>query len=127
MEEKRIYVVLAATVMSDFGPIPQLAGRQIAQACHAVSKLRHGKYKPHYIADVIAGFEPVTTIILQGRDENELTHVEYLARRKKLTVAWFRDTNKDVYGTVEPLTAIALFATKAQTVGVVDYLPLWGS
>jgi len=121
-EEKRIYVVVAATVQTlpgGKGTVIQPYGRQIAQACHVVSKLRLGRGEE--------GFTPVTTIILQARDSNELSHVFILAVRKHLKPVPFGDENKEVYGDIKPVTAIAFYATKEQVMGVADYLPLWES
>ena len=122
-EEKRIYVVVAATVQTlpgGKGTVIQPYGRQIAQACHVVSKLR-------FYNDLHDEFIPVTTIILQGRDSNELLHVHQLSLKARLRPVTFADENPEVYGNCRPITAIAFLATKHQAEGIVDYIPLWGS
>lgn len=119
MEEKRIYVVVAGTIQTPRTVI-QPPGRQIAQACHVVSKLRNT------MNSMVIGFEPITTIILQARDSAELTHVQLLALKKKLQIEAFFDTNSE-YGDGEHKTAIAFLATPGQANMVCDYLPLWGS
>jgi len=124
MEEKRIYVVVAATVQTlahNKGTVIQPCGRQIAQACHVVSKLRLG----NTLREV--DFTPITTIILQGRDSNELQHVHRLAAKARLHPVYFADQNFEAYGNIHPVTAIAFLATKKQAEGIVDYIPLWGS
>jgi hypothetical protein len=127
MEEKRIYVVVAATVQTlpgGKGTVVQPYGRQIAQACHVVSKLRfvlaENTIEPNE-------FTPITTIILQGRDSNELLHVHQLSLKARLRPVTFADENPEVYGNCRPITAIAFLATKKQAEGIVDYIPLWGS
>ena len=119
MEEKRIYVVVAGTIQTPRTVI-QPPGRQFAQGCHVVSKLRIENHNGSH------RFEPITTIILQARDSAELTHVQLLALKKKLQVAAFFDTNPE-YGDVEHKTAIAFLATPGQANMVCDYLPLWGA
>lgn len=123
-EEKRIYVVVAETVQVIHGAglktVVQPAGRQIAQACHVVSKLRHYSHKEGV-------FEPSTTIILSCRDSNELFHILQLATKAKLVYDYFGDTNTEAYGAGnKPITALAFFATSKQVSGISDYLPLWG-
>jgi hypothetical protein len=66
----------------------------------------------------------MTTIILQARDSAELGHVWGLLHKKKLKPVIFSDTNPE-YGPGECPTAIAVFATKKQTIGILDYLPMW--
>lgn len=150
-EEKRIYVIVAGTIQvaSDwfvhngekkprlFSPpktIIQPIGRQAAQACHAVTKLRFAG-TPLALTEINhdAGtieyrreFTPITTIILQARDSAELGHVFYLLFRKKLNPVMFSDNNSE-YGPGSWPTAIAVFATPKQVKGALDYLPLWGS
>lgn len=119
MEEKRIYVVVAGTIQTPRTVI-QPPGRQIAQACHVVSKLRIENHNGSH------RFEPITTIILQARDSAELTHVQLLACKKKFQVVAFFDRNPE-YGDVGQKTAIAFLATQEQTHLVCDYLPLWDS
>jgi hypothetical protein len=119
MEEDRIYVAVAGTVqVPSAGPtktVVQPAGRQAAQACHVVSKLRVGE-NTHFF--------PITTIILQARDSAELTHLQQLLTKRKLNPVIFWDTN-DEYGQREVMTAIAVMASKHQVQGIMDYLPLW--
>ena len=119
-KEQRIYVVVAKTIDTIKGKVTQPLGRQAAQACHVVSKLRNT------MSSMVIGFEPITTIILQARDSAELQHVQLLALKKKLRVVSFFDTNPE-YGDGEHKTAIAFLATQEQTHLVCDYLPLWGA
>jgi hypothetical protein len=131
-EEKRIYVVIPAAVQvpADIGSVKtryvlQPAGRQIAQACHVVSKLRNEVWS---LTDgKCPVFYPVTTIILQGRDSEELFHVLKMLHKKRLKPAFFSDENEAAYGRFKPVTALAVFATPRQVEGILDYLPLWGS
>jgi peptidyl-tRNA hydrolase len=132
IEEKRIYVVVAGTVQV---PAPrrsviQPPGRQIAQACHAVSKLRMKTMTEAKRTDTgdFSLTDPVTTIVLQARDSAELRHVQALClKKKKLQPVVFFDTNAEVYGPgQEVMTALAVFATKKQIKNILDYLPLWG-
>jgi hypothetical protein len=123
MDELRIYVAVAKAVQVPADrprrSIDQPLGRQIAQACHVVSKLRH---------NFSAAFEPVTTIILQARDSAELRHIQTLLLKKKLNVVPFFDTNSDAYGPAETvMTAVAVLASKKQIENIMDYLPLWGT
>lgn len=137
-EETRIYVVVAGTIqvpsdyyihngekkpkiMSPLKTVVQPPGRQIAQACHVVSKLRQEDYRR---GAPYEGFLAVTTIILQARDSAELGHVHYLLIKKRLNPEMFSDTNSE-YGPGEWPTAIAVFAKPSQTKGILDYLPLW--
>ncbi len=128
MEEVKIYVAVAATVQVPPRHIIQPPGRQIAQACHVVSKLRHGALKLEFDhrghTFEISLFKPITTIILQVRDSAELWHVRNLLFRKKLNPIMFADTNPE-YGAGECPTAVAVFAAKKQITGILDYLPLW--
>jgi len=120
-EEKRIYVVIPATVQVP-GNVIQPMGRQIAQACHVVSKLR--------MVGEVAGEElpfPITTIILAARDLRELDHNYNGLRAKKLKPTFFFDENKEAYGEFQPRTAMAVLASPSQVVDILDYLPLWGS
>jgi hypothetical protein len=134
-EEKRIYVVVAGTVQvpAPRRSVVQPPGRQIAQACHVVSKLRNNNASywvpppPEPIKHVLVPFEPMTTVILQARDSAELRHVQALAVKRKLVWAAFYDTNAEAYGPGEVMTAFAVFATKKQIQYVLDYLPLWGA
>jgi hypothetical protein len=128
MEEQRIYVVVAGTVQvpAPRRSVVQPPGRQIAQACHAVSKLRHVVAGPEIQYGI--QFEPMTTIVLQARDSAELSHIQILLLKKKLTPAVFFDTNDSVYGPgATVMTALAVFATKKQIENILDYLPLWGT
>lgn len=125
MEEGRIYVVVAGTIQTPKNVL-QPAGRQIAQACHVVSKLRHkmlGDKKELIVPG--SEFEPVTTIILQCRDSAELSHNFFSLRKRHLKPEIFSDNNPE-YGPGNFPTVIAVFATKKQIAGILDYLPLWG-
>lgn len=141
-EEQKIYVVVAATVQPKYPGLPkrhvvQPPGRQIAQACHVVSKLR--MTKDHVIVPaemfspeegsqkvtMVKEFEPITTIVLQARDSAELYHNFNSLQKKKLNPAWFMDTNESAYGPGDHQTSIAVLATKKQVEGILDYLPLW--
>lgn len=130
-EEKRIYVVIAATVQPEKGKnVTQPAGRQIAQACHVVSKLRFEMDKVFFGAvdsPVPGAFIPITTIILQARDSAELVHVYSLLMNRKFPVVSFQDENQAAYGVKEPTTGIAVLAAPSKMIGILDYLPLWGS
>lgn len=145
-EEKRIYVVLPATVqvpndtfIHNGKPFPNLQkgirhvlqpiGRQVAQACHVVSKLRF-EIVEHFLSSTepdLVLFHPVTTIVLQARDSNEMMHNFLSLRRKKLDPILFSDENEEAYGKFQPVTALAVLAAPSKVVGVLDYLPLWGS
>jgi hypothetical protein len=132
-EEKRIYVVIPATVQV---PAPagvgysgkvmhvlQPMGRQIAQACHAVSMLRHENPPEKHCHE----FQPITTIILQARDSRELMHNFATLVKKRLYPVLFSDENEAAYGKFNPITAMAVLAEPKQIVDILDYLPLWGS
>jgi hypothetical protein len=135
-EEKRIYVVVAGTIQVPvYAPIAdgfkqplrtvvQPMGRQIAQACHAVSKLRFTDDPTEFVEP--NEFYPRTTIILQARDSAEMFHVYVLLCRKRLNPVIFSDNNPE-YGPGNWPTAIAVYGTPKQIQGVLDYLPLWGS
>ena len=130
IEEKRIYVVVAGTVQvpAPRRSVVQPSGRQYAQGCHATSKLRIEKqiwYKS--ASDGRPLFYPITTIIKQARDSAELTHVQFLLRKKKLEPVSFFDTNTEAYGPNDIETAFAVLATKEQIENILDYLPLWDS
>lgn len=134
MDELRIYVAVAGTVQVPADrprrSVIQPAGRQIAQACHVVSNLRHAGYLMTPVSHQIfpQNFEPITTIILQARDSAELRHVQTLLLKKKLRAVPFFDTNPDAYGAGETvMTAVAVLATKQQVENILDYLPLWGA
>lgn len=151
IDEKRIYVVVAGTIQVPVNPgsykpplrtVVQPAGRQIAQACHVVSKLRHGWQKAwschltnnYCDKNGLGGFMghtcvkleliPMTTIVLQARDSAEMGHVFQLLNRKRLNPMMFSDDNPE-YGPGSWPTAIAVFATQKQVQGILDYLLLW--
>jgi hypothetical protein len=132
IEDKRIYIVVAGTVQV---PAPrrsviQPPGRQIAQACHVVSKLRMKAMIEAKRTDTgdFTLTDPMTTIILQARDSSEMNHVWKLLLKKKLKPEVFFDTNAEAYGPGNGvLTGLAVFATKKQIENVLDYLPLWGA
>lgn len=123
-EEKRIYVVLPATVEvpAPMKFVVQPSGRQIAQACHVVSKLRH-----EMNADPKIIFHPLTTIILAARDSKEMMHAYIALNRRKLKTVIFSDENEAAYGRFQPITALATLASPRKVAGILDYLPLWGS
>ncbi len=134
-EIERIYVVLPAFVTGeDNQEVEQPAGRLIAQACHVTSKLRHEygmttAVVPTRKADrvTIPVHHEITTIVLHARDSNELTHVFNLLVFKNYKPVLFYDSNKAAYGSARPATALAVFMKPADTIGILDYLPLWGS
>ena len=135
IEEKRIYVVVAGTVQVPVSTIrhegkvlPDLrkglrtvvqpSGRQFAQGIHVGSKLRFELGIP--------GNDRITTITLSARDSAELGHIYFLLHKKHIGKTMWSDDNIDVYGPGEWPTAIAAYATKKQTIGILDYLPKWG-
>jgi len=147
MEESRIYAVVAGTIQVPVNPgshrpplrtVIQPAGRQIAQACHVVSKLRWqmlelnkdlSKIPTRELISIgysLTEFIPLTTIILQARDSAETAHVYTLLDRKKLKPVIFSDNNPE-YGPGDWPTAVAVFATPKQVKYILNYLPLWGS
>ena len=154
-EEKRIYVVLPKTVRAktidmqfiggswfDFGyekDIEQVAGRQIAQACHVVSKLRHellqaNAGETHNKIGCAAmsqflqqDFEPVTTIILECRNSKELKHLFTALTGDGKQPTLFQDENPAVYGHTKPITALAVYALSSEVENTLGYLPLWGA
>lgn len=130
MEENRIYAVVAEVISTARGKVTQPSGRQVAQACHAVSKLRHEQHPTNFHVTAVSfgknQFEPITTIILQARDSAEMSHVYSLLLKKKSAPVIFQDINPE-YGLGSFPTAIAVFANKKQISGILDYLPLWGS
>ena len=124
---ERIYVVIPEIIQitgtaEERKDVIQPAGRQIAQACHVVSKLRHREKK--WPRSSQKAFEPVTTIILQARDSNELYHIYSLLLAENLNPVTFEDTNTE-YGDRSWATALAVFASQEDVVGILDYLPLW--
>ena len=121
---KRIYVVIPATVeVRNKQYVVQPPGRQIAQACHVVSKLRFEDELD--TAEIY--FVPSTTIILAARDSEEMIHVHNLLVRKGHEPVFFSDENEAAYGNFKPITAMAVYMLPKKTVGILDYLPLWGS
>jgi hypothetical protein len=127
-EEKRIYVVLPAVVeIGSRVTVVQPAGRQVAQACHVVSKLRFYEWFKHPVKMLKSLiFQPITTIVLQARDTAELVHIGLLLM-KTLDFVTFQDENLEAYGPTKPITALAVLAAPSQVVGILNYLPLWGS
>ena len=147
-EEQRIYVAVAGTIQvpasiithtpkegtkiihigdhrKGVETVVQPAGRQIAQACHVVSKLRIQKRMwEGSDATGVPLFNGITTIILQARDSAEMGHVFLLLSKRKLNPVMFSDNNPE-YGLGDWPTAIAVFATRKQVNGIMDYLPLW--
>ena len=125
--------------------IVQVPGRQIAQACHAVRRMGHSmtirmvlglfKHPPRTFKaakEAIAAiahlsYEPITTIILSCRDSFELEHCYNLLRDVAGVEAYkFHDTNPEVYGDGDVVTAFATVpVTASSMVGIIDYLPLW--
>src|SRR5258708_16868279 len=97
IEEKRIYVVVAGAFMfpAQRRSVIQPPGRQIAQACHVVSKLRHSV---QFDLTRNHDFNPITTIILFPRDSAELRHVTFLSSKRKLHPIVFFDINTEAYG-----------------------------
>jgi hypothetical protein len=136
-EESRIYVVVAAKV-TGVSEVIQPPGRQVAQACHAVSLMRVRRAldiplpKVKGKVDTTFAIEPITTIVLQARDSSELLHIGNLLTKEDIPFEWFLDTNDD-YGRdddgdlVEVPTAISTYPVEpAAVTGILDYLPLWG-
>jgi hypothetical protein len=123
--------------------IHQVPGRIAAQAAHAVSKVRHYmirdevfradrvarklKSSEHWFKSDMLFFFPITTIILSCRDSYELNHIKNLLYYKTdVLFKTFKDTNPEVYGAGEVLTALATMpTTPEQVMGILDYLPLW--
>lgn len=133
-EQKLIYVVIPATIqvplIDGSGKPPlrtviQPMGRQIAQACHVVSKLRH---MDDFVSDAQqrSEFIPITTIILQARDSAEMAQAFMWLFRRRLNPEMFSDENPE-YGPGKWPTAVAALATKKQAWDILGYLPLWGS
>jgi len=154
--DKRIYCVVASTVQNGLiyregKPlhVVQPIGRQIAQACHAVSTARYFmlrksllnavknvlKIRPSWLAETIKllfpeAFTPVTTIILEARDSFELQHVYDLLQKEGISVYEFKDTEQPDYGDENSFVRTAIATepvTREAVVGLLDYLPLWGS
>lgn len=153
-EEKRIYVVLPKTVwvkppsyqwIYGFGAVDasyeqnlkQVPGRQIAQAAHVVSKLRHELLKldkPEsemtinellVVATQRTEFVPITTIILEARNQKEMMHLFTCLTGEGKQPTLFQDENPAAYGDVKPITAMAVYATPLEVENTLGYLPLW--
>jgi peptidyl-tRNA hydrolase len=136
----RIVVVLAETLQYTTvvgeETYKMETGRQMAQACHAVSALKllyieqafiHG-IESHPMRLIVELMEnPITTITLKARDTKELLHINKLAEDKGYLHFLFSDDNPPVYGTTERIpTAIAIGPLiPTQFIGLTDYLPLW--
>jgi hypothetical protein len=117
--------------------IEQPAGRQFAQGCHAVGRMRDRVLRDfvlacipssiHLIVDMLGNqyCQDLTTIVLSVRDSFELFHVEDLCLKNDVQTYPFEDTNPE-YGEGRVKTA---FATQpidpAMLIGILDYLPLW--
>jgi hypothetical protein len=136
--EKRIYAVVAETVDSPImGTVQQVLGRMSAQAGHALSRMRmhrlidmivRRKKKDAMTQDEMLAVadEGITTIHLSCRDSRELRHVSNLLHKAHIKHYAFKDSNPEVYGAGEIITAIATVpVTKEQVVGILDYLPLF--
>jgi peptidyl-tRNA hydrolase len=127
-EEKRIYVAVAGSIDTVKGKIIQPPGRQVAQACHAASKVRMNillaDKQAIAVGDAMTG--PITTIILQARDSKELGHIYRLLHRRKLNPVIFQDNNPE-YGPGYWPTAVAVYATEKLVTWILGYLPLWGA
>ena len=148
--EKRIYCVVAHTVqpleyetgrsfpLQNVPATVQPPGRQIAQACHAVSLLRlFMAVKQPQPVELI----PITTIILQARDTFELVHIQSLLNERRIFNYAFYDHDQPDYGSIDTLaqspgdvgaghvfTALATEPIDAdQACTILDYLPLWGA
>lgn len=136
---ERIVVILARTLQYRRNGKPATytmePGRQIAQAAHAVSGLKlryceeHGKCINMGIAGLVVKVmeNPITTIVLQARDTNELDHISLLAEDKGILQFSFADDNPTVYGINGRITtALALGPVVPEALyGISDYLPLW--
>lgn len=136
----RIVVVVAETLTYEKDGVPYRykmeTGRQMAQACHAVSGLKLDYISAHSAGDDSKAkgivnwlsLNPITTIVLKARDSEEIQHILYLAEEKNLLHFSFADENKEVYGTDQRiLSAIAIgpLSSSLQFSGITDYLPLW--
>lgn len=141
-EEKRIYVVLPKTVAVKlsqwvgFGlkwkdydyDLKQVPGRQIAQACHVVSKLRlEMAEKEHQFCLSHISNRPITTIILEARNQKEMMHLFTCLTDEGKQPTLFQDENEAVYGSVKPITAMAVYAMPLEVENTLGYLPLWGA
>lgn len=139
LESSRIYVVVADTLIYDRKGKPASykmeTGRQMAQACHAVSALKlyyceqHAQENDRELWSLVIRLmeRPITTITLKARDSKEITHLSHLASKEGLLHFCFQDDNAAVYGTEERIpSAIAIGPIHpCQTKGITDYLPLW--
>jgi len=123
--------------------VQQPAGRLIAQAAHAVSKVRHNMLKAEYVrAQQLAyqnksnevwmqfqklHFQPVTTIVLSARDSFELYHIKNLLKNSQIRYETFFDDNDEAYGVNQKVfTALATEPVDPVDVqGILDYLHLW--
>lgn len=123
--------------------IQQIPGRMAAQAAHAVSKVRHmmlrtevlrservaakTKSKERWFRSDMLFFHGITTIVLSCRDSFELHHILKLLRYKtSVEFETFKDTNPEVYGVGNVMTALATHPVEpGAVVGILDYLPLW--
>lgn len=134
LTNNRIYAIVTSTVKTPLAGVLEMEkGRMAAQACHAVSGLKlmntylngSAKEKREWLKAYT--FTPVTTIILQCRDQKELEHVASLAKNKGLDYFRFYDTNQPFYMTTDKVfTAIAIGPTsKLMAEGMCDYLPLF--
>lgn len=142
LEERRIYVLVTPTVLIEKtqSDITLTHGRMTAQACHAVSKVKFNYIEYDTLLKVETGVviddklewaqaflsTPVTTIVLEVRNQKELKHVVNLAISKSLPNCSFHDTNNEFYGSPEPVwTALAIGPVmKDEIIGICDYLPL---
>lgn len=110
-------------------------GRQIAQAAHAVSALKlhycesHAANDKNKLARLVVQImeNPITTIVLQARDTNEIIHLANLCTERNLLSFVFSDDNEPVYGANDRIpTAIAIGPVNSSRLfGTTDYLPLW--
>ena len=132
MEKRKIYAIVAATIQVPLyantyrvgkRSVLQPVGRQIAQACHVVSKVRHRMSIGRSVREV---FQQPAIIVLQARDSAELVHVYHLLVCKGLSPVHFDDSNPE-YGPGEHETAVGVICLPKKTFGTIDYLPLWGS
>jgi peptidyl-tRNA hydrolase len=134
----RIVVAVAKTLIYGAGDkttYKMEPGRQIAQACHAVSglKLRYCEEKSEGLKQKLYNLvvqlieEPITTIVLQARDTREILHLAALAEDKGLLHFCFADDNYSIYKTTERIpSAVAIGPVEGnQLYSITDYLPLW--
>jgi hypothetical protein len=130
MEEKRIYVVVAErwkkTLRNKDGSefysiyIPHPPGRLAAQCAHVVSKMRIHRIIGSLSSPV--AFEPITTIVLSARNEEE---VAFLANVLGGRCETFYDTNNE-YGGREVLTALCTYPEEKRFFDkMLGHLPLW--